>query len=402
MTRHPDPKQAPSDAWIDALRRRFPTERTVDETLTRKLRRRAGPAHRSQSVAAVIDRLTAFIRKRVAGAFEITDVCSLAGGSSKEQFSFRLVRHAADGTKSEQRLVLRMRPSESIVETHCLREFQAMVAVKDVMPVPAAHWCDSNGDELGQPAMITSFCEGVTRPPSDGAYTPRQGFGAKYRRLLGPQFVRHFAALGAFDWRKADLSAFDVPPQGTNAGVITQLNWWQRVWEEDCLEAYPLMSLAAQWLRDNTPPIDHISLVHRDFRGGNFLFRPEDGVITAILDWELVCLGDRHEDLAFFMSPLFTEKDDDGNALVGGFFSRQEFLSEYARLSGLPVDPMRLAYYNVFSCWRGVINALATAPRIMLGEKTHQDIRVGWIINAAPLMLAATRSALAEVLEKGI
>lgn len=389
-----DAKQNPSAAWIEALRRRFPTERTVDETLTAKLRRRAGPPHRSQTAASVIGRLTTFLRKRIAGSFDVSDVTSLAGGSSKEQFAFRLKTQSADGRSREQRLVLRMRPTESIVETHSLREFQAMAAVKDIMPVPAVHWCDPDGQELGQPAMIASFCAGVTRPPSQGAYTPRQGFGPKYRALLGPQFVRHFAALGAFDWRHADLSAFDVPPSGSSAGVLTQLNWWQRVWEEDCLEAYPLMTLAAQWLRDNAPPIDHVSLVHRDFRGGNFLFRPEDGQITAILDWELACLGDRHEDLAFFMSPLFTEKDDNGVELVGGFFPREEFLSEYARLSGLPVDRERLAYYNVFSCWRGVINALATAPRVMMGEKTHQDIRVGWIINAAPLMLAAMRTAL--------
>jgi hypothetical protein len=53
-----------------------------------------------------------------------------------------------------------------------------------------------------------------------------------------------------------------------------------------------------------------------------------------------------------------------------------------------------LDYYDVFSLWRGTINALATAPRIMMGEKTHQDIRVGWIINATPLTLSALHRAL--------
>ena len=44
--------------------------------------------------------------------------------------------------------------------------------------------------------------------------------------------------------------------------------------------------------------------------------------------------------------------------------------------------------------WRGAINALATAPRIMLGQQTHQDIRVGWIIGAAPLILSRVQEAL--------
>jgi len=390
----PDVKQNPSDEWIESLRERFPTERTVDETLTRKMKHRSGPRHRPQTVASVTERLTRFLARRLPGEFLVSDIRSLAGGSSKEQFSFRLNWRDEKGDERSEALVLRMRPSESIVETHTLREYQAMKAVREVMPVPAVHWCDPEGEELGQPALIAGFCKGITRPPSQGAYTPRQGFGAKYRALLGPQFVRYFAELAKFDWRHSDVSAFDPPRVGSNDGVIKAINWWERVWEEDSVEAHPLMTLAAQWLRDHAPPIDYVSFVHRDFRGGNFLFDPENGRIMAILDWELVHLGDRHEDLAFLFSPLFSEKDEEGVELVGGFFPRDVFIGEYERLSGLPVDPERLAYYDVFSCWRGAINALATAPRIMMGEKTHQDIRVGWIINSAPLMLSAMHNAL--------
>lgn len=73
---------------------------------------------------------------------------------------------------------------------------------------------------------------------------------------------------------------------------------WHRAWEEDRVEALPLVTLAAQWLRDNAPSVDRISIVHGDYRVGNFLFDPKDGRFTAIMDWELVHFGDRHEDLA--------------------------------------------------------------------------------------------------------
>jgi aminoglycoside phosphotransferase (APT) family kinase protein len=389
-----DEKQNPSPVWIESLRRRYPTERTVDQTLTTKMRRRAGPRHGSQSIANIIERLTGFLRKRLPGEFSITDFRGLAGGSSKEQFAFELAWTDATGEPRRDTRVLRMAPAESIVATHALREFQAMAAVRAVIPVPAVHWCDPEGAELGQPALIASFCEGVTRPPREGAYTPRQGFGPRYRALLGPQFVRYLAELAKFDWQSSDVSAFDPPPVHSSEGVIKAINWWQRVWEEDCVEPYPLMTIAAQWLRDNAPPIDRVSFVHRDFRGGNFLFRPADGKITAVLDWELVHLGDRHEDLAYFFSPLFSEIDENGVELMGGLYPRDEFIRLYEALSGLPVDPARLLYYDVFSLWRGTINALATAARIMMGEKTHQDIRVGWMIGVTPLTLAALHRTL--------
>jgi aminoglycoside phosphotransferase (APT) family kinase protein len=387
-------KDHPSAEWIAQLQRQFPTERTVDEALTLKLQKRASGAHRAQTPEAVGQRLQQFLARRLAGRIEVLDVRSLAGGSSKEQFSFLLRETDATGQARERRLALRMRPAASIVETHPLREFQALRAIDGTLPVPKTYWVDPHGEELGQPSIIYDFCEGVTRPPVQGAYNPRQGFGPKYRALLAPQFVSYFAALARFDWRRADMSAFDAPPVGSNAGVISAINWWQRVWEEDSVEPVPFMTQAAQWLKDHAPPIDHVSLVHQDFRGGNFLFDPADGRITAILDWALAFLGDRHADLAFFMSPLFTETDDNGDLLVGGLMRREEFLAEYERLSGLPVDPERLRYYDVFSCWRGAVNALGTAPRLMSGAKTHQDIRVGWILGTAPLILSGAHAAL--------
>jgi hypothetical protein len=57
--------------------------------------------------------------------------------------------------------------------------------------------------------------------------------------------------------------------------VLQGINLWHRSWEEGRVESIPLVTLAAQWLRDNAPPADHVSMLHGDYRGGNFLFSPE-------------------------------------------------------------------------------------------------------------------------------
>lgn len=383
-----DAKQMPSERFIESLRARFPTEPAIDETLTRKLRNRSGPAYRPRPLQEIEERLQAFVSRRIRGGATVSAVRGLAGGSSKEQYAFRLQYRDENGVQRDEELVVRMRPAEAIVETHPLREYQAIAAVRHVLPVPKLHWIDADGSELGQPALIYAFAPGIAEPPREGAYRPKRDFGKRYRELLAPQFVRYFAELARIDGSSGELTAFERPRAGSTEGVISLINWWERVWEEDSLEPVPLMTLAARWLRDNAPPIDHVSLVHQDFRGGNFLFDPDTGAITAILDWEMAVLADRHLDLAYFMNPMAATVDEEsGEQLLGGLIPRDRFIADYAAWSGLPVDQDRLDYYTIFYSWRGAINALATAPRIVMGQKTHQDIRVGWVAATAPVSL---------------
>lgn len=393
-----DEKDAPTEAMIAELRRRFPTEPSVDAILTAKMRARPGTPYVQLPLAAIEARLRDFLARRLPGSFQVENILPLAGGSSKEQYSFHLRWTEEDRRERHEHLALRMRPRASIVETHPLREFQAIKAAEAVMPVPPLYWVDPEGDEFGQPALIYGFCQGVARPPSKGAYNPRQAFGAHYRELLAPQFVDYFARLATLEWSKADMSAFEPYQAGSNDAVIAAINTWERVWEEDSIEPMPIMTLAADWLRANAPPIDHVSLLHQDFRGGNFLFDPETGKITAILDWELAALGDRHADLAFFLSPLTEQRGENGEILAGGLMEREEFLATYERLTGLPVDPARLRYYMVFAFWRGAVHSVGTGARIVRSQLTHQDARVAWIIGTAPLVLSRMHEALKEQL----
>ena len=122
-----DFKQMPTEAWIEEVRARFPTEATVDEALTRKLRSRAGPAYAPSALSDIEDRLRAFLAQEEPGA-EVSGVLPLGGGASKEQYRFDLSRDGVSRT-----YVLRREPPESIVETHRLREYQLMRAVAGVV-----------------------------------------------------------------------------------------------------------------------------------------------------------------------------------------------------------------------------------------------------------------------------
>jgi aminoglycoside phosphotransferase (APT) family kinase protein len=392
-----DFKQSPSDAWIAELRARFPTERTVDAALTRKLRARAGPAYRPTTLPEMEDLLRTFVETMVPGA-AVSGVRPLGGGASKEQYRFDIT--ADDQVET---YVLRREPPESIVETHRLREYQLMRAIAGTVLVPSVPWVDPEGEWFARPSLISKFVSGVTKPPAGSSNVSGLGtaFSDAHKARLAPQFVDLLARIHMFDWRNAELDAFDKPTEGTTDGVIAVINWWDRVWEEDCHEAVPLIRLAAQWLRRNAPTIEKATIVHHDFRAGNFLFDPDNLEITAVLDWELAHIGDYHEDIAWTLQEGYGYHDDAGRFFVCGLIEQEALLGRYMELTGLPIDRRKLDYYAVMNAWKSTIIVLATAIRCMIGAKSHQDVLLGWIAGFGNITMNTLEKLLRREIEHG-
>lgn len=373
-----------TDEEIDRIRDRFHVERTIDEVLTSKLRRRRGSDYHPLHVDEIRRRLHAFLADELdADYFLIRDLMRLPGGASKEQFVFSLVRHGELGERTD-RMVLRMNPGESVVETHRLREFQVLRAVRGTIPVPPVYWVDADGSKLGQPGMVCGLVSGVTksRQVTSGKVSGMgMGFPTDLRRQIFPQFVEHLAAIHRYDWRNhlAELSAFDVPRSGTKDAALWNVEAWRRVWEEDCTNEHPVMTLAYLWLSNNLPDTERISLVHNDYRSGNFLFDEESAQITAILDWELSHLGDFHEDLAWVLFPGFAATDEEtGRPLVCGFVERDEFLAYYEKISGIRVDEKRLVYYQILSAYKMAVMAAGTCVRVVADRQSHIDVMLNF------------------------
>ncbi len=372
-----------ADAEIERIRRAYRVERTIDEALTWKLLRRRGPDYRPPQIGELEVRLGNFLSSRVSGPFRIDELRRLPGGGSKEMFRFRLRRVEGGGTQVEEDLILRMAPGESIVETHRQREFDVLSAMDGVVPVPPVHWVDADGSALGSPGMVCGFVAGVAAPtPVQGEGGRISGIGAGFpaglRERLFEDFVDHLAAIHRFDWRAARLASFDVPSAGTTEAAHLALDHWSRVWAEDAFEEHPVITLAAQWLREHLPVADEIRLVHNDYRNGNFLLDEASGRITAILDWELARLGDIHEDLAWVLFPGFAAQDEQGNPLICGLGTREAFLDRYQRKSGIAVDPRRLHYYTVLNLYKLAVLGSATNARAAADGQTHLDVMMNF------------------------
>lgn len=392
-------KNRPSPEWIASLRRRFPTEREIDRVLTRKMERRAGPGYSPLPLATLVEGIESLLREALSDAFEIRDARWLSGGASKLQVAFTLDWNRPGVGRSKTPMVLRMEPAESIVETSRLREFQLIKAFEGVVPVPPVFWCDAEGRHLPYPALIYGFAEGVTKPSA--AHSGVSGLGThlpkELRARLAAQFVPHLAKIHTHDFSRAGLTAFDVPPVGSTLCAEWGVNWWERVWEEDSDEDVPLMRLCAAWLRRNLPVLDRASVVHADYRVGNFLFTEHDTKITAWLDWELGRIGDRHQDIAWTTSRAFGHVAEDGKTfLTCGLMPENAFIESYEQASGLRVNPKSVHWYKVYNAYMMVTLTLATGYRVARGGKTHQDVLVTWLMGISNMLLDEIRTLIEE------
>ena len=160
-------RQRPTEAWISAQRERFPVEPTIDEVFTHKLRKRMAATEHSLDFGGLDLRLQEFLSAQTGQPeLRVEALERLSGGASKEQFSFWL-HWRPEGAEHpvRQRMMLRMDPTEAIVETHRRREWEVLRAVHGRVPVPEALWLDPEGRALGRPALIAGFLDGTVRPP---------------------------------------------------------------------------------------------------------------------------------------------------------------------------------------------------------------------------------------------
>lgn len=378
--------------FLDVGRRDL--EPAIAALLDRKALKPGTPAYRPKSDAEMIAVLTRFLADRAPGSI-IKGLRRLGGGASKEQFVFDLYGHG-----HRRRCVLRMDPLGSAVETDRLREFEVLEAMQGIVPAPRPLWVETDGEQLGAPALIMEFANGVTKPCDLGSGGNVSGLGIllgpEWRAALGPQFLEQIVAIHGFDWRSSNLSSFQVPDAEPSQAARWQANWWARVWRDGMVEPMPMASLVENWLLDNLPAATELVLVHADYRTGNYLFDEEEKRITAVLDWELAHIGDYHEDLGWTVQRVFGVAAD-GSFYVTGLFEREEFLDRYEQMSGRKVNRKTLHFYEVVAAYKCLAIILARGMQVSVEALNHQDILMTWLAAAGHIF----HSELCRLLEAG-
>ena len=268
-------------------------------------------------------------------------------------FSWITYGARVDGFPDASDIILRVGPPYGLFAPYtAMPEFESLKALAgSAVPAPQAYFASDDPSILGAPFFLSQRVEGDTPLPwgSQG-----KGMEGVRRESLARDFIDALAALHVFDWRETPVVRWGANIKPEDVARL-QIDEWESRFRRWTLRPHPMAHRTLAWLRLNAPRASRISLVHGDYRLGNFLER--DGRISAILDWELVHLGDPVEDLGWAFLPQYRG----GTALVCGLASESDFLSRYEAHSGLKVDPDSLKFYIVFSLLKLAFTHMAAA-----------------------------------------
>jgi aminoglycoside phosphotransferase (APT) family kinase protein len=112
-------------------------------------------------------------------------------------------------------------------------------------------------------------------------------------------------------------------------------------------------------------------MVHGDFRMGNLIIRGGD--LAAVLDWELVHVGEIYEDLAWFCIRAWRFGAPPSRG-AGGLGSIERFLSAYERASGTTVDRVGMRWWLIRATLSWGIICRYQAERHLSGQTRSVEL----------------------------
>ena len=306
---------------------------------------------------------------------EVSNLERISGGAPRETYRFRLTWRE-DGEVCTRQLILRRDPPASLIDTERRVEFEAYRAFHgSAVPVPAMLWLEEADAALDHPFFIAEELTGFQA-------SPQLLFAGGYTAVLPKVAQRKWTILGEI--ARADPLALGLhkvmDPPALDACWRRELDHWEAIFDSDEAEPQPIARAAIRWLRANPPPpAQKLSVVHGDYRTGNFLY-DEAGEIHGVLDWEMAHLGDPLEDLAWGFNPIWQF----GRGLAGGLIAQAEAVAIWERTSGLKSDPAALHWWILFNCVKGQGIWVGSA-RAFIDGGNREPIMVypaWWLLNA--------------------
>jgi aminoglycoside phosphotransferase (APT) family kinase protein len=303
--------------------------------------------------------LAAVVRRRFGANARLVGLERLSGGASQELWSFD-----AETDADRHPLILRRNPGglvqrESAAGMETEARLIELARAAGAPAPPVVHVCEPQ-DGLGRGYVMAriageTIARRIIRDPAYAQARP------KLARQLGEAAAR--------------IHQVDVTAAGPLRKVTPQSSL------EGSYAGYrafgtprPVVAWAFRWLREHLPPSPpRQSVVHGDMRTGNVIVGPEG--LNAVLDWEVVHLGDPMEDLGWICVTSWRFGEVDKPA--GGFGSREALFAGYEAASGSAVDAARVRWWEVMGTLRWGMSCAMFGREFQDGDRSVEKAAIG-------------------------
>ena len=283
----------------------------------------------------------------VLGAATIAGLTQLSGGASRDTWRFE-----ADG-----RALILQRQRDGDERDMAVEAAAVRAAAAAGVPTAAIIAASTDRADLGGAYTIVTSVAGETTPRKllrDAEY-------AHARDVLPAQLADALVKIHSID--PATI------PGLTNTDQVEQY----RQMLDTLGEPHPTFELVLRWLDAHRPPTGAHVVVHGDFRLGNVIV-DEQG-LRAVLDWELVHLGDPLEDLGWMCVKAWRFGSPRPVAGVGSY---DELFEAYEAAGGGPVDAGAVRWWEVLGTMKWGIMCIVQANAHLTGTtRSHELAAIG-------------------------
>lgn len=336
------------------------------------------------------ERLASWLSTKLLDAqhITVTDVhVPGAGGLSNETVLFT-ANWQQDGATTTRGMVARVQPDgPGVFPDYDLRKEATVIKAlgeRSTVSVPEVYFYEDDPSVFGSPFLVMQRIDGripADDPPFTAAgwvldLTPQQ------RRQMWHNSIDTLAAIHDVDWRAIGLDLLDTPEN--HSGLDAGLAQWCQTFEWAAEgEPNPTIEAALRWLDENRPEADAQTVLNwGDARVGNIIF--SDSLAAAgILDWEMVVLASREQDLGWWLFLMRHHTEGVGLPLPDGIPDRDETVEYYERITGHRVR--NLDYYEVLA---------GTRLAILMVRAAHLMIAAGLLPPDAPMAQSNPASQL--------
>ena len=311
--------------------------------------------------------LRRWMDERQLGDGDISDLALLSGGSQNILAGFR---------RGEDNFVLRMPPKHPRPTSNSAvrREATVMHALADTdIPVPRVlATCFDEDVMQGAYFYLMQRVDGLN-PTIELA--PVHAESARVRHDMGLAAAAVLASLAELDYRMLGLGNLGAPEDF----IARQVPRWHSE-----LESYgsqpgypgpelPELDRVSEWLEGNRPGRTDPGIMHGDFHLANLMFRRDTAGIAAVIDWEMVTIGDPLLDLGWLLATWPDSLDSSmmGQiAAAGGLPSRRELIKHYEQIRGTKLA--HATWYATLACFKLGILLEGTFARSCAGKAPKQ------------------------------